>query len=112
MREVKEGGVKSFDALDSREKTIAILGDRWWPQTAKQDGDKMCKRFPCNVWKTRNERPNVGGVSIRSRNGAPLIRDAWLMAMRLKQATIEYVPPPKWTHHHRAPIPSRRDSQA
>ena len=28
MREVKEGGIKSFDALDSREKTMAILGDR------------------------------------------------------------------------------------
>ena len=24
IREVKEGGIKSFDALDSREKTIAI----------------------------------------------------------------------------------------
>ena len=23
------------------------------------------------IWKKRNERPNVGGVSIRSRNGAP-----------------------------------------
>ena len=22
----------------------------------------------CNIWKKRNERPNVGGVSIRSRN--------------------------------------------
>ena len=20
---------------------IAILGDRWWPQTAKQDGDRV-----------------------------------------------------------------------
>ena len=40
MREVKECGIKSFDALDSREKTIAILGDRCWPQTAKKDGDK------------------------------------------------------------------------
>ena len=41
MREVEEGGIKSFDALDSREKTIAILVDIWWPQTAKQDGDKI-----------------------------------------------------------------------
>ena len=24
-----------------------------------------------HIWKNRNERPNVGGVSIRSRNGAP-----------------------------------------
>ena len=71
MREVKEGGMNLFDALDNRGKTIAILGDRWWPQTAKQDGDKICKRFLCNVWKKRNERLNVEGVSIRSRNGAP-----------------------------------------
>lgn len=28
MWEVKEGGMKSLDALDSREKTIVILGDR------------------------------------------------------------------------------------
>ena len=28
MREVKEGDIKSFDALESREKTIAIVGDR------------------------------------------------------------------------------------
>ena len=71
MREVKEGGIKSFDALDNREKTIASLGDRCWQQTAKQDGDKICKRFLCNVWKKCNERLNVEGVSIRGRNGAP-----------------------------------------
>ena len=23
--------------IDSSEKTIAFLGDRWWPQAAKQD---------------------------------------------------------------------------
>ena len=60
--------------LDGSEKTIAILGHRWWPQTAKQakqQGDKISKKFQCNIWKKRNERPNVGGVSIRSRNGAP-----------------------------------------
>ena len=63
--------MKSFEALGSREKTIAILGDRWWPQTAKQEGDKICKGFLCNIWKKRNEHSTVGGVSIRSRNGAP-----------------------------------------
>ena len=68
---MKGGGIKSFDALDNREKTIAILGDRCWSQTAKQDGDKIGKRFLCNIWKKRNERLNVEGVSIRSRNGAP-----------------------------------------
>ena len=71
MREVNEGGMNLFEALDSREKTIAILGDRCWPQTAKQDGDKKCKRFLCNIRKKRNERLNVESVSIRSTNGAP-----------------------------------------
>ena len=72
IREVNEGGMDLFEALDSREKTIAILGDRCWPQMAKQDGDNICKRFLCNIWKKRNERLNVGsGVSISSRNGAP-----------------------------------------
>ena len=31
-------------------------------------GDKVSKYM--YIWKKRNERPNVGGVSIRSRNGA------------------------------------------
>ena len=72
MRKIDEGGMEKFGTLDSSEKTTAILGDRWWPQKAKQEGDKISKKFTCNmVWEKRNERPNVGGVSIRSRNGAP-----------------------------------------
>ena len=71
MRDLDKSGMKSFDASDSREKTIAILGDRWWPQTAKQDGDKVCSRFLCSEWKKRNEYLVVGGISDRSRNGAP-----------------------------------------
>ena len=31
MRDLNKGGMGSFDALDRWEKTIAILGDRWWP---------------------------------------------------------------------------------
>ena len=57
--------------LESSEKTIAILGDRWWPQTTKQDDDRIGEQFLCSIWKKRKERPNVGGVSIRGRNGAP-----------------------------------------
>ena len=38
---------------------------------AKQDGNRISKQSPCSVWKKRNERLGVGGVSIRSRNGAP-----------------------------------------
>ena len=71
MREIDECDMEEFDTLGSSEKTIAILGDRWRPQAAKQEGDKISKTFLCIVWKQRNERPIIGGVSIRSRNGAP-----------------------------------------
>ena len=42
---------KNLVDYESSEKTIAILGDRWCPQTAKQDGDKISKQFLCNIWK-------------------------------------------------------------
>ena len=35
--------MQEFGRLESSEKTIAILGDRWWPQTAKQDWDRISK---------------------------------------------------------------------
>ena len=51
MRKIEEFGMKKFGRLDSSEKTIAILGDRWWPVTAKQQGDKRSKKNLCNIWK-------------------------------------------------------------
>ena len=65
--------MEKFCRLESGEKTIAILGDRRWPQAARQDGGRISKQFLCHLWKKRNERPNVVGVSAinRSRNGAP-----------------------------------------
>ena len=71
MRKLDVCAIEEFGRLSSSEKTIAILGYKWWPQTAKQDGDWISKQFLRNTWKERNEPPNVGGVSIRSRNGAP-----------------------------------------
>ena len=59
MRDSNKRGMGSFDVFDRREKPIAILGDSWWPQTAKQDGDKICRRISCSVWKKRNEYLNV-----------------------------------------------------
>ena len=64
--------MEKVGTLDSSEKTIAILGDSWWPQTVTQEGDKICKKFLCNICgKKRNERPNVGGISVGSSTGAP-----------------------------------------
>ena len=71
MGKVDECDMEKFGTLDSSEKTNSILGDRRWSQTAKQEGDMMSTNFPCSIWEKRNERPDVGGVSIRSRNGAP-----------------------------------------
>ena len=48
-----------FGRPESSEKTIAILGDRWWSKKAKQERDSISKQFICNTWKKRNEHPNV-----------------------------------------------------
>ena len=39
-----------FGRLESSEKTIVILGDRYWPQTAKQNEDRISKQFLCNIY--------------------------------------------------------------
>ena len=79
MRKLDVCDMEEFGRLESREKTISIPGDRCWPQTAKQDGDRIRKNFQCDICKKRNEGPNVGGVSIRGRNGSPSRLYAWSM---------------------------------
>ena len=37
MRKLDVRDMEKFGRLESSEKTIAILGDKWWPQTAKQE---------------------------------------------------------------------------
>lgn len=43
--ELNERDMKSFGTVDGGEKTIAIVGDRWRPQRAKHNGNKMCNTF-------------------------------------------------------------------
>ena len=57
MGKIDERDTEKFGTLDSSEKTNAILGDRWWPQKAKQETDKISKKFLWNTWKKRSERP-------------------------------------------------------
>ena len=47
MRKLDVCDMEEFGRLESSEKTIAILGDRWWPQMAKQHGDRISKEFLC-----------------------------------------------------------------
>ena len=35
------------------EETIAIVGDRWWPQAAKHDGGGIGQTLLCHVWNQR-----------------------------------------------------------
>ena len=49
MRKLDVYHMEEFGRLESSEKTIAILGDGWWPQTPEQDGDRISKQFLCNA---------------------------------------------------------------
>ena len=49
MRKFDVCDMEEFGRLESSEKTIVVLGDRWWSQTAKQDGDRTSKQFPCRI---------------------------------------------------------------
>ena len=51
MSKIDECNMEKFGTLDSSEKTIAIRGDRWWPQTVKQEVRKTSEKLLCNIWK-------------------------------------------------------------
>ena len=50
----------------------------------EQDGDRISKQFLCNIKNKCNERPDVGGVSIRSRNGAPSRKGCVVNGQKIK----------------------------
>ena len=41
--------MEKFGTSVARKKRKAILGDRWWQQTAKEEGDKISKKLLCDV---------------------------------------------------------------
>ena len=51
MREIDKSTMEECGALDNSEKMIAVVGDGWWPQAAKEEGDIISKRILCNIWK-------------------------------------------------------------
>ena len=73
---IDEYDMENFGTLHYGERKIGILGERCWLQTAKQEGDNMviCIWW-CYIWKKLNERPNIGGVSVWSRNCPPSRKD-------------------------------------
>ena len=80
MRKLDVCGMGEFGRRESSEKTMAILGDRWWPQTAKQDGDMISKQFLCSVWKVIIMSAQMLEVSLLGVGTVlRLERDAWSM---------------------------------
>ena len=45
MRIIDGCDMDNIDTLHSSKRTIGILGDRWWPQTAKREGGKPRKQL-------------------------------------------------------------------
>ena len=45
MRNVDKRDLEKIGARDGSDKTIAILGDTWWPLLAKQEGDNTCEKM-------------------------------------------------------------------
>ena len=69
MRKTVECDMDKFGSPGGSERMIALLGDRWQPQRAEQEGEKMSTTVRKNegttrhcTWKNENERPNVGGL--------------------------------------------------
>ena len=56
MREIDECDMDEFGTLYRSEKAIAILGVRWWPQAAKQRGDKISRKERRSVSKGMSGR--------------------------------------------------------
>ena len=72
--------MSKFGTLDSSDKTLAIVGDRWWPQTAKQEDNLCIKSFYVihgkSVMSAQMLEVSLLGVEAVLR----LERDAWSMA--------------------------------
>ena len=75
MREIDECDMEEFDTLDSSEKTIVILGDRWRPQPA----NNTSKPSLCNtVYGNSVMSANLLEVSLVGVGTMlPFDRDAW-----------------------------------
>ena len=58
------------ELIKDSEKTIAFLGDKWWSQTASEEGDKISKNMLTYGENVINAHM-LEVFSIWSRNGAP-----------------------------------------
>ena len=68
IRKSNESDMKAFSTLlvECSEGTVAILGDRFWPQTEDQEEDWISNKCSYCVWKMHNSAQIVEGVAVSS----------------------------------------------
>ena len=79
-----------------RERTISVLGDRWWPQTAKEEGDNISK----TVYVTNGRNvlsAQMLEVSLRSRIGGPS-QEGCVVNGQMTKASKQMSRPPHLRH--------------
>ena len=74
-RKIDDCDMEKFGTLGSSEKTIAILRDTWWAQTAKQQGDKTRKKNQCEARKILMSAQMLQMPLIEIRNVAPSLTE-------------------------------------
>ena len=77
-----------FRTLERREEIIVFPRNRLWPETTKQNEDRISKQCTCNLQIHRNERTNFCGVDIRAWEE----NDAWSMVKRLGKQKVSTPP--------------------
>ena len=87
--------------FECRMSAIAMLGNRWWPQAAKQGGGirLLAKQFGCTTWKQRSARLHCWRYLYQEYigNGAAsrLERDARVFGhTTMAMNDNDYTPPP------------------
>ena len=72
MRKIDVCDMEEVGSIESSEKTIAILGDRCGHRRRNRTGIRQAHSFYAIYGRSvMSAQTNVGGVSVRSRNGAP-----------------------------------------
>ena len=93
MRKIDECGMEKFGTLQyiaSSEKTIDILKDRRWPQTAKQEADNVSKMSLYHIRKKKLMSAQMFEVSLLGVGTVRLERDEWSMVKMLRQVVNLY----------------------
>ena len=82
MSKIDECDMEKFSTLHNSERTIAILGDSWWPQKEKQEGDTRRKMYMEHMEETKLSAQKlkviilgVGAVLHLEREASSMVND-------------------------------------